>query len=173
MLVDPDDTALSVAVAGHRSALEQRPARHNQILGLLTRIQQMLVKDLRFWSFETPGPRALQVGTRSIILGEIARDDEATLAGLVANLPFHGIVGPDDSALRLAKRCEDLGIVFEGSQAQQSTNSNGRHGSRVHPATHVRLAPRMSSCSVHLWPRSYARLFHANLHHPRSGLPAM
>ena len=47
-----------------------------------------------------------------------------------AGLPFQGIVGPDDSALRLAKRCESLGIVFEGSQAQAIYESTGRHGSR-------------------------------------------
>ena len=35
----------------------------------------------------------------------------------MADLAFHGIIGPDDSARRLVKRCEDLGIVFEGSQA--------------------------------------------------------
>jgi hypothetical protein len=49
--------------------------------------------------------------------GSLAPDDEAALVGLVAGLPFRGIAGPDDSALRLAKRCENLGIVFEGSHA--------------------------------------------------------
>lgn len=117
MHVDADDPAFSAAVARHRSVLEQAPARHNLILGFLTRVPQMPVTDVRFWSFETPGSCALQIGKRSIVLGELARDDEAALAGLVNGLPFHGVVGPDDSALRLVKRCEDLGIVFEGSQA--------------------------------------------------------
>ena len=118
MLVGADDPAFFAVVAGHRSVLEEQPARHNLILGFLTRVPQMSVEDVRFWSFETPGSCALQIGTRSIFLGELAPDDEAALAELVAPLRFQGIAGPDDTALRLAKWCEDLGIVFEGSQAQ-------------------------------------------------------
>lgn len=75
----------------------------------------MPADDVRFWSFETPGSCALQIGSSSIFLGELAPDHEAALAGLVASLPFRGIVGPDESALRLANRCESLGIAFEGS----------------------------------------------------------
>jgi RimJ/RimL family protein N-acetyltransferase len=117
MQVDADDPTFSAAVARHCSVLERQPARHNLILGFLTRVPQMPVEDVHFWSFETAGSCALQVGKGSIVLGELVRDDEAALAGLVAGLPFHGIFGPDDAALRLVKRCEDLGIGFEASQA--------------------------------------------------------
>jgi hypothetical protein len=117
MHVDPDDPAYSPNVARHRSVLEQQPARHNLILGFLTRVPRMPAEDVHFWSFETLGSCGLQIGNGSIVLGELARDDKAALAGLVAGAPFHVIIGPDDSAPRLVKRCEDLGIVFEGRPA--------------------------------------------------------
>lgn len=118
MLVGKDDPALYMTIARHRLVLEQQPARHNLILGFLTRVPHMPVtEEVRFWSFETPGSCALQIGTSSKFLGSLAPDDEAALVGLIAGLPFRGIAGPDDSALRLAKRCENLGIVFEGSYA--------------------------------------------------------
>src|SRR6516165_9426240 len=110
MQVVADDPTFSAAVARHRSVLEQQPARHNLILGFLTRVPHLSVKDVRFWSFETSGSCALQIGKGSIVLGELARDDEAVLAGLVGDLPFHGIIGLEDSAPRLARWCEDLGI---------------------------------------------------------------
>ena len=117
MLVDTDDPAFYAAIARHRSVLEQQPARYNLILGFLTRVPQMPVEEVRFWSFQTPGSCALQIGTSSIFLGALAPHNEAALVGLISGLSFRGIVGPDDSALRLAKRCENLGIVFEGSHA--------------------------------------------------------
>jgi len=116
MQVVADDPTFSAAVARHRSVLEQQPARHNLILGFLTRVPHLPVEDVRFWSFETPGSCALQIGEGSIVLGELTRDDEAVLAALVAALPFHVIIGLEDNTLRLVKRCEDLGMVFEDSQ---------------------------------------------------------
>jgi hypothetical protein len=54
MLVGKDDPALYMTIARHRLVLEQQPARHNLILGFLTRVPQMPVtEEVRFWSFET------------------------------------------------------------------------------------------------------------------------
>jgi GNAT superfamily N-acetyltransferase len=126
MRVDANDPAWSVTVVRHRSVLEQQPARHNRILGFLTRLPHIAPTDTRFWSFETPGSCALQIGKGSIVLGELAQDDELALAGLVAGLSFHSIVGPDDGAMRLAKRCEDLGIAFEGNLLAQAIHQLDR-----------------------------------------------
>ena len=51
---------------------------------------------------------------RNIVLGELATDDEAPLAASLIGLPFEGLVGPDDTAVRLARCCEHHEIVLEG-----------------------------------------------------------
>src|SRR2546430_5776037 len=60
----------------------------------------------------------------------IRRPPRSTLFPYTTLFRSRGIVGPDDSALRLAKRCENLGIVFEGSHAYSILELDRRDAAR-------------------------------------------
>ena len=112
MRISADDPNFDSALVRHVLALEREPARHNLILGLLERTRALQSVDARLWSFATPGSCAFQMGSRNIVLGEIAAHDIEPMANELLDIAFQGIVGPGDAAGRLVEAFVRQGLVF-------------------------------------------------------------
>lgn len=113
-----DDSRFQVELARHRPALEADPARHNLILGLIERVPGPATGTVWFWGSDAPGACALLWSGRNIVLGDLGRKDALALAAAAKNLPFEGIVGPDDGPRLLAEAFAAHAITFGEPLAQ-------------------------------------------------------
>lgn len=111
-MIRADDSKFQAAIARHRPALEMEPARHNLILGLLERIAAPAKASVWFWGGRDPGSCALVWSGRNIVLGDVGLKDASVLAAAARDLPFEGIIGPEESARLVAEAFGTHGIVF-------------------------------------------------------------
>lgn len=105
---------LSEFVALHGPALEANPARHNLILGLLERAQDMPDHNLMLWTLGRPGACAIKTpgNMRGIILGEVDEPEARRLAAMTATLDYPNVQGIDSAAGWFVAEARTLGLRF-------------------------------------------------------------
>src|SRR5208337_3503329 len=97
----------------HVAALERNEARHNLILGLITRASPDPAYETRRWTLGEAGACAIQTSARrSIILGDVDERQCHTLAGQVSGSAFAGVLGPENTAHWFVARAIQLGLSF-------------------------------------------------------------
>jgi RimJ/RimL family protein N-acetyltransferase len=97
--------------ARHVVALERNEARHMMMLGVLCGSDIELAR-VQFWTLGGPGKCAIIRPNGIIILGDFDARQSRTFAEQLSNVPYKGVVGPDESALRFVERANALGVEF-------------------------------------------------------------
>lgn len=106
--------------AFHMPALERDEARHNLILAIMMRAaEEDPPGQTRKWSFGEPGACVVQTPGRGMVLGEMRQEHCGQLAEECAGTSFHGVVGPDETALWFVERAKELGERFEEPMPQR------------------------------------------------------
>ena len=67
---------------------------------------------IQFWTLGGSGECAILRPNGLLILGDLNARQSRTLAEQLSNVPYKGVIGPDDSALHFIERAADLGIEF-------------------------------------------------------------
>jgi RimJ/RimL family protein N-acetyltransferase len=97
--------------ARHLVALERNEARHMIMLGVLSGADTELAR-VQFWTLGGSGECAILRPNGLLILGDLNARQSRTLAEQLSNVPYKGVVGPDDSALHFIERAAELGVEF-------------------------------------------------------------
>ena len=67
---------------------------------------------VQFWTLGGSGECAILRPNRLLILGDLNARQSRTLAEQLSNVPYKGVIGPDDSALHFIERAAELGVEF-------------------------------------------------------------
>jgi RimJ/RimL family protein N-acetyltransferase len=102
---------LAEFMAAHVPALERQEVRHNLILGVLARAASTATP-IMLWSLGEPGACAIKWPGRSIILGEVTREQCEALSDLTRELDYPGVVGLDRAPAWFAAHGAEHGITF-------------------------------------------------------------
>jgi GNAT superfamily N-acetyltransferase len=97
--------------ARHLVALERNEARHMIMLGVLSGADTELAR-VQFWTLGGSGECAILRPNGLLILGDLNARQSRTLAEQLSNVPYKGVIGPDDSALHFIERAAELGVEF-------------------------------------------------------------
>jgi len=81
------------------------------LLGVLNGTEAELAS-LRFWTLGAPGECAILRPGGLVVLGELNAEQSRALAGQLSNVPYRGVIGPDDSARHFVERATERGAVF-------------------------------------------------------------
>lgn len=81
------------------------------MLGVISGSETELAR-VQFWTLGGSGECAILTPNGLLILGDLNARQSRSLAEQLANLPYKGVVGPDDSALRFIERAAEFGIDF-------------------------------------------------------------
>jgi hypothetical protein len=92
-------------------ALERNEARHMMMLGVLSGTETELTR-VQFWTLGGSGECAILRPNGLLILGDLNARQSRSFAEQLANVPYTGVIGPDDSAPRFIERATELGIEF-------------------------------------------------------------
>jgi RimJ/RimL family protein N-acetyltransferase len=97
--------------ARHLVALERNEVRHMMMLGVLSGADTELAR-VQFWTLGGSGECAILRPNGLLILGDLNARQSRTLAEQLSNVPYKGVIGPDDSALHFIERAAELGVEF-------------------------------------------------------------
>jgi RimJ/RimL family protein N-acetyltransferase len=97
--------------ARHLVALERNEARHMMMLGVLSGADTELTR-VQFWTLGGSGECAILRPNGLLILGDLNARQSRTLAEQLSNVPYKGVIGPDDTALHFIERAAELGVEF-------------------------------------------------------------
>jgi hypothetical protein len=97
--------------ARHLVALERNEARHMIMLGVLSGADTELAR-VQFWTLGGSGECAILRPNGLLILGDLNARQSRTLAEQLSNVPYKGVIGPDDSAPYFIERAAELGVEF-------------------------------------------------------------
>jgi RimJ/RimL family protein N-acetyltransferase len=92
-------------------ALERNEARHMMMLGVLSGTETELGR-VQFWTLGGSGECAILRSNGIIILGDLDAWQSRIFAEQLSNVPYKGVIGPDESALRFIERATELGMEF-------------------------------------------------------------
>ena len=127
----------------HVPALEQDEARHDLMLGILTRARKVPSPQLLTWTLGAPGACAIKWPSRPISLGEVGRDHCRALAEATHERDYVGVVGLDLAPKWFVERAVELGDAFADPIPQ-----------RIHALREKPAYPGALGCApVRCWPR--------------------
>jgi RimJ/RimL family protein N-acetyltransferase len=110
---------LSEFAAMHEAALERNAARHLMMLGLLAAVRHGRPGDIKAWSLGQPGACAMMRPDRLLLLGDLDETQCCAFAQALAETPYAGVVGPDQTAHWFSAHAADLGARFIAPMPQR------------------------------------------------------
>jgi predicted GNAT family acetyltransferase len=110
---------LSEFATMHEAALERNAARHLMMLALLAAVRHGRCGEIKAWSLGQPGACAMMRPDRLLLLGDLDATQCRDFAQALAEIPYAGVVGPDQTAHWFSRRATDLGARFIAPMPQR------------------------------------------------------
>ncbi len=140
----------------HRAALERDEIRNGLILGLMARSVKESAGSTSYWTLGRPGACAIRTANRSIVLGDLQKQECRKLAELTAPVRYPGVVGLEQTASWFCERARELGLRF-GEPVPQQLWSLGEPPRYPGAAGHARPVTIKDAVLVVEWLMAFSR----------------